>query len=322
MPSSIHLSYPRAQAPQAFHYSPLEHRLESWSVQINGHAVGGYRSSGDSARAQICWLHGNGFNSLAYAPILQALEQADPGCQLYTTDLPGHGLSQPCGRGWPNWRSMAKTVEQAMRQQLIEPATNERIGIGHSLGGVVTLLQAHQYPQRFDRVLLLDPVLFPTGLQIAQQTAKSLGIWPLLPLPKASRRRRSQWESPQAMAQQLSTKRLYRDWHPQSLQGYVSAGHRTMDEGDGIELRCAPEWEAKIFASYPYRLNQAIREVQVPVHILCAHNSFPFVLKGAQRAAKVNPNISFERFGQGHCFPMEEAEQTAQFILDWIATTK
>ncbi len=222
---------------------------------------------------------------------------------------------------------MANAVEQAMRQQLpgctAKPC--RQLGVGHSLGAVLTLLQAHQNPQRFTKILLLDPVMFSRAMMVGQQALKTAGLWPRAPLPKLALRRRNRWDSTTAMQQQLASKGFYRRWHPQALAGFVEGGHRWLGDGSeavadrAVALSCEPEWEARIFASYPKLLNQAVKQIQIPVQIICAEHSMPFVLKGAKRAAALNPNISYRIWGQGHCFPMEQPEQTAELIRQWIA---
>ncbi|WP_421869981.1 alpha/beta hydrolase [Motiliproteus sp.] len=306
----------------------FEQLFEPWQQDLNGRLLSGYRSRHrDSARTEICWLHGNGFNSLAYTPILSSLLQAQDsipgGLSIYTTDLPGHGRSQTTGKPWPVWREMARCAEKGMLQQLVQEPGLQRIGIGHSLGGVVSLLQAHQYPERFDRLLLLDPVLFTPGIVAAQQVLKALGLWRWMPMPKVTRRRESGWQSVSLMHQQLAQKGFYRSWDPQALAGFVAGGHQVVAQGAAqrVELSCPPEWEARIFSSVPQRLTQAIREVRIPVHVLCARNSFPFILKGTRRAAQINPHITYQIWGEGHCFPMEQPHQTAALIKEWLAST-
>ena len=284
--------------------------VDTWQISIDGRQLAGYRSEpSPAASVQLCWLHGNGFNSRAYTPVLQQLAQR---YAIHTTDLPGHGMSQRAELRWPDWRGMADTVERLMVQHFVSQPERSRIGIGHSLGGVVTLLQAHQYPERFERLILLDPVLFPLGIKLAQATMQRLGLWPLMPLPRAARRRRSRWSSVTEMEQHLAQKNFYRRWHPQALSGFVRDGHQSQEHG--VELSCPPEWEARIFASYPRRLFQALRQVSVPVDLICAHHSFPFIIRSARRAAQLNPNIRVNLWGKGHCFPMEQPEQTAQLI--------
>lgn len=314
------ISARNAEASAVFSQGAFEHDFELWSQWQADRALGGYHSkTSDPHALQICWLHGNGFNSLAYAPILRELATASatgPGYALFATDLPGHGRSHLPQRNWPHWRSMAKAVDQAMAQQFAEQPLRRRVGVGHSLGGIVTLLQAHQNPQRFEKIMLLDPMLLPPSLILAQRSLQTFKLWPWAPLPKAARRRRSHWDSSVSMHQQLGVKRFYQRWHPEAFSGFVAGGHRAAAQG--VELSCAPEWEARIFASYPTRLVEALKEVQIPVHIICARDSFSFLLKGAKRAAALNPNISYQQWGGGHCFPMEQALETAALVRQWI----
>jgi len=320
---SVPLSSPMQAQPQVYSSSDrvLGQAFGIWSQALDGKALGGYQSVDvDPQQLQICWLHGNGLNSLAYAPVLKALAMPEPvgtdGYSIFCTDLPGHGLSHQPQRHWPHWRSMANAVDQAMSLQLAQHPARRRVGVGHSLGGIITLLQAHQNPERFEKILLLDPVLLSPSIIFAQKSLQTLRLWPWAPLPKAVRRRRHQWDSRASMQQNLGHKRFYSRWHPDALTGFVEGGHRVTDRG--VDLSCAPDWEAKIFASYPTRLVEALQAVSIPVHIVCAADSFSFLLKGAKRAAARNPNISYQQWGQGHCFPMEQALETASLVRRWV----
>lgn len=311
---------------------------------------------------QLCWLHGNGFNSLAYTPLFETLLKSgnpEADCQdsapvsIFCTDLPGHGRSSPAPENWPDWLAMAAAVEQAMQRQL-PPSLHDdatacrRIGVGHSLGAVVTLLQAYQNPDRFEKILLLDPILFSPAMILGQQAIKTLGLWPRAPLVKQALGRRNRWQSPAAMQQQLAGKGLYRRWHPQALGGFVEGGHRRLNSDTdlselelrpgqnqaqvgaqkqatsvhqsgphAVELSCSPQWEAQIFASYPRLLGRALKQIRIPVEIICAERSMPFIVKNARRAAALNSNISYRIWGQGHCFPMEQPRLTAELIRQW-----
>ncbi|MEH6651319.1 MAG: alpha/beta hydrolase [Motiliproteus sp.] len=300
-----------------------------WSQTLSGQHLSGYQTDQfANAAVQLYWLHGNGFNSLAYQPIFDALLQTPfrsndtVGLGIYATDLPGHGHSSMPVDDWPNWRGMAHDVERVIQLQGSDAVKPLRLGVGHSLGSVVTLLQAYRYPQRFDRILLLDPVLFSPLIMAGQQTAKTLGLWTKLPLSKKALRRGDRWSSAQSMLQQLAGKKFYQRWHPQALSGFVEGGHRPLSSAgqpaEAVELACSPQWEARIFASYPKQLWQALKQIKIPVTIICANNSMPFVLRGAKRAASLNSNISYRIWGEGHCFPMEQPQQTAELIGDWI----
>ena len=101
------------------------------------------------------FLHGNGFCGLTLAPLAE--EITDGSHPLLFTDLPGHGASGgPDVNAQPDWNDMADRVANSIAARIDRPVT----GIGHSMGGVVTLLAAARYPDLFSRVVLLDPVLF------------------------------------------------------------------------------------------------------------------------------------------------------------------
>ena len=68
---------------------------------------------------------------------------------LLFTDLPGHGASEgPDVNAQPDWNDMADRVANSIAARIDRPVT----GIGHSMGGVVTLLAAARYPDLFSEL--------------------------------------------------------------------------------------------------------------------------------------------------------------------------
>ena len=84
-----------------------------------------------------------------------------------------HSLPKVCltGKKWPN------TVADAIYKQANVAQDGPLIGIGHSMGAVLTLLAATKYPDLFSEIILLDPVLFKNEMIIAQQLMRATGTW-------------------------------------------------------------------------------------------------------------------------------------------------
>jgi len=256
------------------------------------------------------FLHGNGFCGLTLAPLAE--EITDGSHPLLFTDLPGHGASGgPDVNAQPDWNDMADRVANSIAARIDRPVT----GIGHSMGGVVTLLAAARYPDLFSRVVLLDPVLFSREVIFYQRLMRKTGLWQRTSLVRSVARRRSDWPSVDALKTDLSTKSLYRNWTPGALDAFAHYGTRTTEAG-ALTLACDPRWEASIFGSYPRGLWQAVRTVSVPVDIVVATRSYPFIRPAVKRAVGRNKRISQHVFDGGHCFPMEAPEAAAVQIND------
>jgi pimeloyl-ACP methyl ester carboxylesterase len=208
----------------------------------------------------------------------------------------------------PDWNAMAATIAESIMSRSSGPL----IGIGHSMGGVMTLLMAAAQPNLFSRIILLDPALFSSEILLIQRLMRRTGFWQRTKMVKAVQQRRRRWPSKKELRNDLARKSLYKAWHPSALDAFVEFG--TYSDAAEQVLSCDPFWEASIFGSYPYQLWHSVRSVQCPVYILVAEKSYPFISRAVRRAASINRNIAwFEQPGT-HCFPMEDPAATAAFI--------
>ncbi|MCA6127895.1 alpha/beta fold hydrolase [Thalassolituus oleivorans] len=267
--------------------------------------LGGYDRSGSESEEGFHFLHGNGFCARTLEPVAALLPNDR---RLLFTDAPGHGVSHKPDSIQPDWNAMAATIAES----IISRTSGPLVGVGHSMGGVMTLLMAAAQPNLFTRIILLDPALFSSEILLTQRLLRKTGFWQRTKLVKAVQQRRRRWPSKDELQSDLGRKSLYRSWHPSALDAFVEFG--TYSDGAERVLSCDPFWEASIFGSYPYQLWHSVRSVKCPVYILVAEKSYPFINRAARRAASINRNVAwFEQPGT-HCFPMEDPEATAAFI--------
>lgn len=306
--------------------------VTTWQQQsINNDTVTGYIRNAQHIQEQevsslppIHFLHGTGFTAMTLAPMAASLPKD---WELWFTDVPGHGRSSQPNHRMPDWQDMADTVAQSIINQSKDKQAQKKqsqhqptshpfqpfIGVGHSMGGVLTLLAAAKHPKLFKRIVLLDPVLFNTEIIIAQHLMRSTGAWKKSSLVRSVSRRTASWPTKEVMLKELKGKQLYRQWHHDALSAFADYGTHT-DNNDNIALSCAPRWEGSIFGSYPKGLWQSVRKIDIPVDIIIAEKSYPFIPRAAKKAARINSNIQWHTFGKRHCFPMEEPEAAAKFI--------
>jgi pimeloyl-ACP methyl ester carboxylesterase len=93
--------------------------------------------------------------------------------RLYAPDLRGHGQS---GRAAGRYRLRDYTADMIafLRQRVAEPA----VIIGHSLGGIVALLLAAQYPEEVRAVVVGDsPLTAETWRVVLERDREGLTLW-------------------------------------------------------------------------------------------------------------------------------------------------
>lgn len=291
--------------------------INQWQQKsASGLIVNGYYKARLNNTKRIHLLHGTGFSAMTLAAMASQLPRD---WSIWLTDIPGHGGSTQPSIKMPDWKKMVNTIADAIYIQANVKEDGPLIGIGHSMGGVLTLLAAHKYPDLFSEIILLDPVLFKNEMIIAQQLMRLTGTWRHRAMVKSVANRTSIWPNLDAMKVNISSKPFYKTWHPQVISDYCQYSSRKINNGNAVTLSCAPSWEASIFGSYPKGLWQAVRNINLPITILVAKKSYFFIPKAVKRAAKVNKNIQWQTFGETHCFPMEQPKETAEIIEKLIA---
>lgn len=292
--------------------------LDRWQHEFEQGYTVGYQGELDSTRANLHFLHGNGFAVCTYRRFLSYFED---GYNLTLQEAAGHGLS-PAGKQFVGWNGTAERFAQSVTARLPQWPKTERIGMGHSFGGCMTALMSARHPELFDRLVLLDPAMFPPRLLWLMRGAKLAGLRSQTPLAKQAKRRRTQWESFAQVKANFEGRGTFKGWQNECLEDYIRYAIRH-DETTGLyHLACPPWMEAAIFASYPKGLWQAVRTIKVPTVIVQGEDTYSYFQEAYRLAAHINPNISVVSAQGAHCFMQEHPEQTARLVRDILQQKK
>lgn len=292
---------------------PAPSALRPWACHTGrGLTLRGYESA-NRGRPIIHFMHGNGFCGLVYWPLLEPLlEDYD----LILTDVQGHGDSDS-GNKFLGWNANAEMALASLHHRLLSRNVPV-IGMGHSLGAVLTTLMAAKSPKLFSQLLLLDPVYFPKRMLHAMRGLNAFGLLRAFPLPRGARGRTARWSSRRAAHEYLRGRGIFRRLHPDALESYVQyALHR---EADGqVALKC-PNWlEAGFFASYPRGLWPSIAAVSCPTATLVGRQTFPFVRQSAQLLPQVNEHYAVRWLEGGHCFMLDDPSMALTAVREALA---
>jgi pimeloyl-ACP methyl ester carboxylesterase len=212
----------------------------------------------------------------------------------------------------PDWRVLADDLiaffdEQGLRQV---------IGMGHSLGAVVTAVAAAKRPDLFCQLVLIDPVfMMPEMLAAIRQIPGGAREFPLL---VAARNRRFQWpDLPTAFAH-YRQKPVFARFSDEALWDYVNNSFTL--NGDGLfTLRFPREWEEHLYAQmmgYGDRVWQYLAQVAQPTLAVRAAETDTLHPEAWARWQQLQPEATFiEVADVGHMLMLERPSAVAALLL-------
>lgn len=252
--------------------------------------------------------HGNGFPPLTYRRLAAGLTSRFRVVGMAARPLWGPERPELLTEWW----ALAHDLRRELGVRRLEGV----VGVGHSLGGVVSALAAVEDPSLFSALVLVDPVVF-TGFRAALWgVMKGLRVARWLPLVRQTRRRRERWPDREAARAGWARAPRFARWQPDVLDDYVRSGTVERD-GGGVGLRFPREWEARIFEVAPHDVWADLRRLTVPTVFVRGSASATFLHAAARRAAREVPGARVvEVPGTTHFIPMERPDELAQAILE------
>lgn len=256
----------------------------------------------------IVFLHANGFNGRTYRSLLMPLADR---FRILTVDQRGHGLSGlsaeiPDDRNnWYGFRDDLLGLLEALDQQPVV------LG-GHSMGGAASLMASAEAPDRVKRLALFDPVI------LAKETQGRVGAGEIResPLVQGALRRRAVFDSYEAVETSFTGRGIFKSWSPEALHDYVGDGFQPRAEG-GIELTCAPAWEASNFVSQRHDTWGCFERSKCPIRILRAETGSTCRVDGHEAELTASGRIRIETIpGTTHFLPMERPELVREALTE------
>lgn len=256
----------------------------------------------------LVFAHATGFHGRVWGEIIDAF----PAHPAYGIDLRGHGLSRAAPID--DWRIVARDVADFLAQAGLEGV----VGIGHSMGAHTLLQVAADNPGRFSRLVLFDPVILAPEFYApgdALYTADN---------PHPAIRRKRDFASAEAMIERFASRDPYDLFDRRVFEDYCRYGLVPAASGEGMELACAPEVEASVYASS--RSNGAILEaaksVDIPVLVVRAlHttlNDFKSSPTWPELAHVLPQGTDLYRPDMTHFHPFQDPADAARIIREFI----
>lgn len=253
----------------------------------------------------IHFVHGNGFPSPCYHQLLKQLQKRYELCYL---DKVGHNPDFPVTE---NWDYLVYEVISSIQSQAQQPV----IAVGHSLGGVLSLLASIQQPSLFKAVILLDSPLLGRMKSIFIRISKILGIIDKVTPAAKTRKRREHWTDRDQVVNYLRRRALFKSFSEACLNDYIEYGMNKNEKG--YSLRFDRNIEYEIYRTIPHLSHQLEGKLKVPTALIYGDKSHlirPVELKYMKKKYGIS---AIKTYGT-HMFPMEYPDEVAEIIIEVV----
>lgn len=260
------------------------------------------------AGAPLVFAHATGFHGRVWDAIIARF----PDHPAHAIDLRGHG--QTGGGPVEDWRVLAQDVTAFLAQAGISGA----VGIGHSMGAHTLLQVAADNPGRFARLVLFDPVILAPEFYAPGEPLYTADN------PHPAIRRKRDFASPEAMIERFRERDPYNLFDPRVFEDYCRHGLVPAPSGEGMELACAPEDEASVYASSRSNpgILEAARHVAIPVLVVRAlHttlNDFKSSPTWPELARVLPQGTDLYRPDMTHFHPFQDPADAARIIAEFL----
>jgi len=255
--------------------------------------------------AAIVFSHANGFPAGVYQPLFDVWRAR--GYQVHAVDKFGHDPAWPVTSNWPHLRDQLIAFVDA---EVGAPAWL----VGHSLGGLLSVLAACKRPDLARGVVLLDSPIIAGWRAHGLQVAKATGLMPRVTPGRVSKTRRQSWPSLAAVRQHFAKKAAFARWDPRVLEAYVKSGFAR--RGGETVLVFDRDIETQIYNTLPHHMPRVLRRhpLRCPLAFIGGQQS----AESRQAGVEATRRLAGERFvwtDGTHLFPMEHPDATAGEVL-------
>ncbi|MEM6318557.1 MAG: alpha/beta hydrolase [Bacteroidota bacterium] len=222
---------------------------------------------------------------------------------------------------WKNSRPKKLNSWQLIADDMIQfldgQGLKNIIGMGHSMGGVVSVMAAIKRPDLFRQLVLIDPVIFNSPI------IKMVGWLPqpwrkkVIPIAKLSSKRRDEWDSQQAVFDSFRTKKVYRSFSDEALWDFIKSA--IVPNGAGkVTLAYPKAWETQVYITAPAYLGP-LKKVETPILAVKGEYSNVITAEVWSDWQAAQPHNHFLEYpNSGHLVPMEYPKEVADWVKQYL----
>ena len=262
------------------------------------------------------FLHANGYPPACYKSLFELLQ---PQYHVFGMLLrPLWNESNP--DDIKDWNPFSEDL-----LQFLATKPSPVIGVGHSIGAVVTLRAALRDPDKFRALILIDPVLVVPQFMYLWRVVRMLGlgdrIHPLI--PRAKKRRRV-FDDLGKVFRRYRSRSVFRYMSDENLRGYIEGITRKTEDGS-YKLIYSPEWEAQIYRTgiQDFDLWRGLPKLEVPTLFLRGAETDTFLQNAAKLVKRKQPKVHVETLERStHLLPLERPREIFDLMQSFLKETR
>jgi pimeloyl-ACP methyl ester carboxylesterase len=258
------------------------------------------------------FANANGYPPAAYAPLLAALAP-----HYHVTAH--RGLPLRPGANPAALRTWEPLVDDLVAG-LDSAGARGWLGVGHSLGAVLTAAAALRRPEFFCGLVLIEPVFFtPRRMRLYNWMSRLRLVRFFHPMVPVARRRRARFTGHQEMFERYRPARVFREIDDDGLRAYIDAASAPSPANGsaepGVELVFSPAWEARIYETGPMDLWPQIGRLRPPLLAIRAPITNAFEAGAVPALRQRLPKAVVHQLTSGtHLVPLEQPKEIAALI--------
>jgi pimeloyl-ACP methyl ester carboxylesterase len=217
-----------------------------------------------------------------------------------------------------DWRPFSEDLQRYLHEQAAGPF----VGVGHSIGAVVTLRAALREPALFRALILIDPVLLPPSRILQLRVARALGLANRLNSRiETTLKRRRKFDDLEQLFAGYRRREVFRFFSDEHLRVLIQ-GITRRAPGGGYELAYSPEWEARIYQTAIWNdadIWNGLPRLQVPALLIRGSQTDTFWSHTARLVEKRNPAMKTVTIPDStHLVALERPEEVAAVAHEFL----
>lgn len=259
------------------------------------------------------FLHANGYPPECYKPLLDLLQT-----QYHVFGMTLRPLWENArAEDLQDWKPLSDDLLRFLTARQLDPV----IGVGHSVGGIVTLRAALLEPDKFRALILLDPVLFVPSFIALWNFIRAIGLGNKLhPKIQGALKRRRDFDNLDLVFRGYRSRDVFKYVSDENLRAYIAGIAKQTPEGK-YTLRYSPEWEAQIYLTgvRDFDLWRNLPKLKIPTLIIRGAETDTFRKDTAKLVVQKNPQIHIHTLAKtSHILPLEKPQEVFESINKFI----
>jgi pimeloyl-ACP methyl ester carboxylesterase len=259
------------------------------------------------------FLHANGYPPECYKPLLELLKTEYHIFGMLLRPLWGDAKPEDI----QDWHPLSDDLLRFISDRERNPV----IGVGHSIGAVVTLRAALREPNQFRALVLIDPVLFVPSIMALWSITSAIGLGDRThPLIAGALKRRRHFDDLETVFQGYRTRKIFRYTSDENLRAYIE-GITIPAKSGGYDLAYSPEWEAQIYRTGMHDLDiwRGLSKLEVPTLCIRGAETDTFREEAARLVKKKQPKVRMEALENStHILPLERPQEIFEIIQSFL----